>query len=166
MATLPPLCVPDEDLRMLREWVRAHTTEQRMVQRARVVLMAADGATNRTISATTGLSEQAVSRWRARYAADGLVGLRDLPRSGRPAVHGAAERLRIAATVTTAPPAPDSQWTHAAIAEHLADTGMSASYVGRTLKRLDLKVHKVRGWLNRRDTRSSGNAPPTSAGCT
>jgi transposase len=60
--------------------------------------------------------------------------------------------LRIVATVTETPPDPDSQWTHEAIAERLADTGMSASYVGRTLKSLDLKVHKVTGWLNRRDT--------------
>ena len=34
----------------------------------------------------------------------------------------------------------------------MADTGVSESYVQRTLQRLDLKVHKVRGWLNRRDT--------------
>jgi transposase len=152
MATLPPLDVPDDDRCVLQGWVRAHTTEQRLVQRARVVLMAADGATNRAIAAATGLSQDAVGRWRARYDAEGLDGLRDKPRAGRPPVHGAQERLRIVATATSAPPEPDSQWTHQAIADHLADTGMSASYVGRTLKRLDLKVHKVRGWLNRRDT--------------
>ncbi len=152
MATLPPLAVSDDDRRVLQGWVRAHTTEQRRVQRARVVLLAADGATNRTIAATTGLSQQAVGRWRARYAADGLDGLRDKPRPGRPRVHGPEQRLRIVATATSAPPQPDSQWTHQSIAEHLADSGMSASYVGRTLKRLDLKVHKVVGWLNRRDT--------------
>lgn len=152
MATLPPLSVPDEDRRVLQAWVRAHTTEQRKVLRSRVVLMAANGATNRTIAAATGLSERAVSRWRRRYAAEGLVGLRDQPRPGRPPVHGAEERLRIAATVTEQPPEPDSQWTHAAVADRLADTGMSASYVGRTLAALDLKPHKVRGWLNRRDT--------------
>ncbi len=152
MATLPPLVVPDDDRRVLQSWVRAHTTEQRLLMRARVVLMAADGATNREIAAATRLSEAAAGRWRRRYEADGLEGLRDKPRPGRPPVHGHEERLRIVATVTQAPPDPDSQWTHEAIAQRLADTGMSASYIGRTLKRLDLKPHKVRGWLNRRDT--------------
>ncbi|MBA2577803.1 MAG: helix-turn-helix domain-containing protein [Euzebyaceae bacterium] len=83
MATLPPRLVADDDRRVLQGWIRAHTTEQRMVQRARVVLLAADGATNRTIAAATGLSQQAVGPWRARYSADGLDGLRDKPRPGR-----------------------------------------------------------------------------------
>ena len=98
------------------------------------MLMAAEGASNRAIAAATGLSQAAVGRWRSRYARQGLAGLRDMPRPGRPPVHGPQERLRIVATVTETLPDPDSQWTHEAIAERLADTGMSASYVGRTLK--------------------------------
>ena len=151
MATLPPLCVSDDDRGVLQGWLRAHSTEQRMVLRARVVLMAADGQTGRAIAAATGLSERAVSKWRRRYAEHGLDGLRDQQRSGRPPVHGPDTRLRIAAAATSKPPEPDSQWTHAAIAKALADTGVSESYVQRTLQRLDLKVHKVRGWLNRKD---------------
>ena len=67
VATLPPLVVPDDDRRVLQSWVRAHTTEQRLLMRARVVLMAADGATNREIAAATRLSEAAAGRWRRRY---------------------------------------------------------------------------------------------------
>lgn len=152
MATLPPLCVPDDDRRVLQGWVRAHTTEQRLAHRARVVLMAADGATNRTMAAATGLSEHAVSRWRRRYQADGLDGLRDRPRPGRPLVYGHDAQLRVVATVTEQTPDPDSQWTHEAIAQRVADTGMSPDTVGRILKQLDLKPHRVRGWLTRRDT--------------
>src|SRR5881275_2617884 len=51
VATLPPLEVSDEDRAVLERWLRAHTTEQRMWLRARVVLMAADGHTNRAIAA-------------------------------------------------------------------------------------------------------------------
>jgi hypothetical protein len=54
VATLPPLEVSDEDRAVLERWLRAHTTEQRMWLRARVVLMAADGHTNRAIAAATG----------------------------------------------------------------------------------------------------------------
>ncbi|PNG89675.1 IS630 family transposase [Streptomyces malaysiensis] len=55
----------------------------------------------------------------------------------------------IVATVTSGRPATDSQWTHRAIAHHLASTGISASQVGRILADLDLKPHLVRGWLTR-----------------
>lgn len=130
MATLPPLDVPDDDRRVLQGWLRAHTTEQRLVQRGRVVLMAAEGASNRAIAAATGLSQAAVGRWRSRYARQGLAGLRDMPRPGRPPVHGPQERLRIVATVTETPPDPDSQWTHEAIAERLADTGRMQPHGG------------------------------------
>lgn len=152
MATLPPLVVDDEDRRVLQGWVRAHTTEQRMAHRARVVLMAADGATNRTIAARTGLSEHAVSRWRSRYRCAGLEGLADQPRPGRPRVYGHDAQLRVVATATEQTPDPDSQWTHRAIAERLSDTGMSPDTVGRILRQLHLKPHRVRGWLTRRDT--------------
>ena len=95
MATLPPLDVSAEDRQVLQGWLRAHKTEQRMWLRARVVLMAADGATNRSIAAETGLSEEAVSRWRRRYAEAGVKGLKDRDRSGRPPVYGHDERLRV-----------------------------------------------------------------------
>lgn len=58
MATLPPLDVSAEDRAVLEGRVRAHTSEQHMVVRARVVLMAADGHPNPRIAAATGLSGQ------------------------------------------------------------------------------------------------------------
>ncbi len=152
MATLPPLDVSADDRQVLQGWLRAHKTEQRMWLRARVVLMAADGCTNRAIAAETGLSEDAVGRWRRRYAAAGLKGLNDRERSGRPPVYGHDERLRVVATVTETPPDPAGHWTHQAIADRMADTGISADTVGAILKDLDLKPHLVRGWLTRKDT--------------
>lgn len=152
MATLPPLDVSARDRQVLEGWLRAHKTEQRMWLRARVVLMAADGVTNRAIAVATGLSEEAVSRWRRRYAEAGLKGLKDRDRSGRPPVYGHDERLRVVATVTETPPDPAGHWTHQAIADRLADTGISADTVGAILKDLDLKPHLVRGWLTRKDT--------------
>jgi transposase len=57
--------------------------------------------------------------------------------------------LRIAATVTGERPGAGSAWTHRLIAEHLADAGISASQIGRIMAALDLKPHRVRGWLTR-----------------
>jgi transposase len=163
VAPLPPLEVSAEDRAVLERWLRAHTTEQRMWLRARVVLMAADGHTNRAIAAATGLSEEAVSRWRRRYARAGLKGLADRERSGRPPVYGHDERLRVVATVTETPPDPAGHWTHQAIADRLADTGMSADTVGAILEDLDLEPHLVRGWSTRKNTPEFWQSPGSSA---
>lgn len=61
----------------------------------------------------------------------------------------------IVAIATSVPPYPEATWSHRAIAQRVAGTGLapiSASPVGRILAGLDLKPHKVRGWLTRRDT--------------
>jgi hypothetical protein len=64
-------------------------------------------------------------------------------------------RVAIVATVTSASPHPEATWSHRAIAQKVAGTcfaSVSASQVGRILADLDLKPHKVRGWLTRRET--------------
>lgn len=55
------------------------------------------------------------------------------------------------ATVTRQPPDPASHWSHSQLAEALSDIGISASQVGRILAGLDLKPHRVRYWISRRD---------------
>jgi len=83
MATLPPLAVTSEDRVVLEGWLRARTTQQRLVQRARVALLMADGASNAEAARTVGLRAKAAGRWRRRFQRDGIDGLGDLPRSGR-----------------------------------------------------------------------------------
>jgi Homeodomain-like domain/DDE superfamily endonuclease len=80
-----------------------------------------------------------------------VAGLADRPRSGRPLVYGDDDRLRIVATVTREPPDPASHWSHAQLADALGDIGISASQVGRILADLDIKPHRVRGWITRRE---------------
>ena len=57
---------------------------RRVVQRARIVLLAADGVPNRQIAMLVGLNQNQVGMWRKRYAALGMAGLADRPRPGRP----------------------------------------------------------------------------------
>ncbi len=108
------------------------------------------GRTQR-IAAEPGCAEGTVRTWRHRFARDGMPALRDRPRSGRPEVYGTAVRLAIVATATSVPPEDRPEWTHALIAAELACTGISASQAGRILADLELRPHKVRGWLRRAD---------------
>jgi transposase len=59
-----------------------------MVERARIVLVAAEGRSAAGIASEVGCSEPMVKKWRRRFEVDGLAGLRDASRPGRPLVHG------------------------------------------------------------------------------
>ena len=97
-----------------------------------IVLLAGKGCTNREISETVGLNVNDVSKWRRRYKDEGLDGLSDLPRSGRPPVYGPEARLRLVKTVTEKPPAGKARWTMLDIAcRHAADIGISPSQIWR-----------------------------------
>src|ERR687897_3779178 len=78
-----PIVVSAEERAALETWVRAPTTEQRLVERARIVLLAADGWASRAIAREVGCARGVVSRWRVRFARDRLAGLADAPRSGK-----------------------------------------------------------------------------------
>ena len=151
MWSVPPLEITDEERSVLERRVRAHTSTQRTVKRARIVLMASEGAANRQIAARVGMSEEYVGVWRRRFERERFAGLEDRPRPGRPRVYGHDARLKIIETVTAKTPEVESQWSHRLIADSLRDVGISASQVGRILADLDLKPHLVRGWLTRPD---------------
>lgn len=151
MSSVPPLPVNAKEREELERLVRAHTTPQRLVRRARVVLLAADGMPNRRIAKEVGMGEDNVAVWRRRFEAKRIDGLADDPRPGRPRIYGAEDRLRLVATVTSEPPDPASHWSHSQLAATLRDIGISASQIGRILAGLDLKPHRVRYWIARRD---------------
>ena len=119
--------------------------------RARIVLAAAGGLANAEIADRVGCSVNTVRKWRGRFAEHGLDGLADARRSGRPRRLGPAARVAIMAIATSAPPYPESTWSHRRIAEHLTDLAVSASQVGRILADVDIKPYRVRGWLTRKD---------------
>jgi anti-sigma-K factor RskA len=73
-----------EDRQRLEAVVRKRTAERRMVERARIVLAAADGEQNVAIADRLGLSVNTVLKWRKRFSEEGIDGLGDRKRAGRP----------------------------------------------------------------------------------
>src|SRR5450755_516098 len=131
--------------------VRRASAPQVLVLRARIVLLAYAGWPNSQIARELGCVVNTVRTWRRRFARGGIPALADRPRSGRPEVYGPSVRLALVAAATSAPPEDRPEWTHALIAAELAGTGISASQAGRILADLELRPHKVRGWLRRAD---------------
>ena len=74
----------DEIRDQLEALVRRGRAEQRMVLRARIVLGAADGWENATIAEELGVALNTVIKWRKRFFEEGMAGVADRKRSGRP----------------------------------------------------------------------------------
>lgn len=72
-----------EQQEILKRWMRSSTTEQRIVQRSRIILMVAEGMRTDEIADALNIRPATASKWRIRFAKDGLQGLQDTPRSGR-----------------------------------------------------------------------------------
>jgi hypothetical protein len=70
--------------RVLEGRLRRATAQQREVVRARIVLAAATGEQNTQIAVRLGVAVNTVSKWRKRFVEEGLSGLRDRKRPGRP----------------------------------------------------------------------------------
>lgn len=75
----------DAERQELEKRARNQTAEYREVVRARIVLYAAEGLSNQEIGDRLDTPRKVVSMWRKRYFEQGLTGLEDQPRSGRPA---------------------------------------------------------------------------------
>lgn len=80
----PALVLREGDLEQLRRLTRSSTVKAGLAQRARIVLLAADGVSNTHIAQTVGVSRPTVLAWRDRYQVKGIEGLEDEPRAGRP----------------------------------------------------------------------------------
>jgi transposase len=115
-----------------------------LVQRARIVLLAADGMANAAVGRQVGVSTPTVLAWRNRYDAGGIEALVDLPRSGRPPVIDEA----VVITHTLNPP-PDelavTHWSARLLADHLAKAGLPVSFaeVARIWRDWGLQPHRV-----------------------
>jgi len=120
--------------------VRAPTSEQRAVRRARVVLCSAQGMAIERIAAETGVAPMTVRLWRRRYAERGLAGLVDEPRPGRPPVYSHAQRERVIARTLEPPPEGLTHWSAARLAK---EVGMSETTVWRIWQGAGLKPHRV-----------------------
>src|SRR4030042_1662041 len=102
--------VSEQDRETLLKWKRSPTTPQKLVRRADIILAAAEGLNNKTISERGIGSEQTICLWRKRYAEYGMEGLQDEPKPGRPRTISRDKGAEIVATTLT-PPEGMTHWS-------------------------------------------------------
>jgi transposase len=142
MRVAPKVLLTDDDRATLQRWARGRSTQSRLVRRAQIVLLAAEGKQNIEIAGELDIDRTIVNRWRSRFAQAGLAGIeKDAPRGGRPATKRQKWAERILRVTTQERPANATHWSTNSLAKHL---GVSPTMVWRVWKANNLKPHLVR----------------------
>jgi transposase len=144
--------------KLLKRLVRTPTAQYRQVLRAKIVLAAGAGLTNAHIARRLGVTPNTVRKWRKRFIAEGLAGLADRKRSGRPRVYGAvvvAQAKAIACELPATRGVPLSRWSACEVRAELLAGGLtpqvSVATVGRWLADDAIRPWRYRSWIFPRD---------------
>ena len=135
-----PIVLGNADRAELERIQRSPTAHAGLSRRARVVLLLVDNVSGAEVARMTGYTVVQVSRLRRRFAEEGLAGLDDKPRSGRPTTITARKRARVVAMTLKPPGAGLSHWSSRELA---SEVGVSHSTVHRIWREHDLQPHRI-----------------------
>ncbi len=138
-----PMILSEQEQIQLKSIISSRSLPSGLVARARVVLMAAEGISNNQISEKIGLSPQAVCKWRQRYLKQGISGLHDELRLGRPrTITDEMVAALIRKTLDTKPKNA-THWTVRSLAK---GTTVSREAVHRIWNAFGLQPHRQRNF--------------------
>ena len=141
MRVAPRVVLTPEQREILKQWARSRSLPARQVERARIVLLAAEGRQDLEIAAELAITNQKASRWRRRFLEGGLTGLeKDASRPGRTPKISAATVQRVVRKTTQEKPTNATHWSTRSMA---AATGISEASVRRIWRAHGLKPHLV-----------------------
>jgi transposase len=135
-----PLTLAAEERAELEKLVRRRKTAQDLALRAKVVLRCAEGATNQAVAREVGVCAHTVGKWRERFAAGRLDGLRDGPRSGAPRTVTDERVAELLVRTLETMPEDATHWSTRSMA---AACGLSPATVQRVWHAFGLKPHRV-----------------------
>lgn len=151
MRIAPPILLSQEERTVLGTWSHGRSLPLRLIQRAQIVVMAAEGVPSQNIAQTLKVSRPTVQLWRERFLALRLAGLKkDAPRPGRiPSISEKKVRAVVEATLHTTPRGA-TQWSIRTMAKA---QGISRMAVQRIWDRHGLKPHLTKTFKLSRDKR-------------
>jgi transposase len=154
VAPARPIAPTAAERERLKKMAYGHKTEYRLRMRAQVVLHAARGRSNARIARETGLHLDTVRTWRGRFAEQGLPGLSDRKRTGRPPAFTPLQTAQVKALACQLPAetgVPLARWSAPELAREAVERGIapfvSASTVRRWLDQDALKPWQYRSWI-------------------
>jgi transposase len=139
----PVITLTTEEASTLKTISNSRAAEFRQVERAKIILACATGMQNKQIAKELGVTLPTVAKWRKRFIDQGLPGLRDAERSGKPLTYGTDFRDRLFSLIDKDPPAGMARWDCPSLAEKL---GGSTHAVWRLLRKEGIYLHRSRSW--------------------
>src|SRR3954467_3750367 len=145
-----------EEEQALRALAQSRTAQARLRDRARICWLSHQGQRVAAIKAALGIADGTVRVWITRFNAEGLDGLRDRRRGGRPATYTAEQVGELIAVSLTDPQElglPFGSWTLDRLAAYLNEEqgiAMQRSRIGEILQREGLRWRKQETWFGER----------------
>jgi transposase len=133
-----------EERDQLEAWIRATTTERRLVTRAHIVLESAAGRTNKEIAHSLEVRPATASKWRLRFSQQRIPGLSDGPRGGSLQKYDQATERRILTALDSPPPDGYARWSGKLLAKSLGD--ISDDHIWRVLRKHGIHLQRRRSW--------------------
>jgi transposase len=139
-----PFQLQPQERDRLEQILRTTSLSAGLVRRARVLLLLADGVSQRQIQAQTGMSPRRIQHWKRSWRKQGLDGLLDAPRSGRPKKLTVAKEAAILAVTEERPPGSLTHWSTRRLARRL---GLSNVTIMRVWHKAGLQPHRLRRYM-------------------
>ena len=133
----------DEQRSELKRIASSRTLESRLVDRAKIILQSLDGARNKDIALRFGIRPNTVTDIRKRFIQNGIPGLYDQQRSGKPKTYDETFRNKVLKLLESDPPAGHAGWDGPLIAETLKT---STHAVWRLLRSEGIQLSRKRSW--------------------
>ena len=141
----------EAERKQLTKLARSGKSARRLVERAKIALLAAEGLENQQIAAKLGISRQKAGRWRDRYAGRRLAGIeKDAPRPGRLPAITQSRKTQVVTKTLKEQPVGATHWSRRSMSEV---AGISPSTVGRIWRAHGLKPHLVKSFKLSNDPR-------------
>lgn len=131
------------DREQLEGWLRSSTARKSLAERARIILLSAEGQSAEAIGSKLDVTTRTVYKWRQRYRTQGIEGLSDQPRPGQPRKLEASKTREILRLTTERIPEEATHWSLRLMAKY---AGVSRWQVQQVWQAADLKPHRIKSF--------------------
>lgn len=137
------LITTKDDLKILKKWNKSKKIEKRLYLRAQIILLCLQNKTNLQIAEELKINRFTVAKWKKRFRNEGIRGLYDEKRSGKPKKYGERFRNQLLKTLEKKPPKGQANWDGKALAKKL---NVTPDAVWRALKKEGIQLQRIRSW--------------------
>lgn len=137
------LIADKEIIKILEKWNKSEKIEYRLKFRSQIILCCLKNKTNLEISQELRISRFTVAKWRKRFYKEGLKGLYDIQRPGKPKKYGDDFRNKLLKVLETSPPRGQASWDGKSLSKKLK---ASDDTIWRILKKEGIQLKRTRSW--------------------